>query len=84
MVLIYHVFMASRQSGFGMIIILDADGFVFVGWIFYSLVSVAFPRFWECVVAVDCLVGSASESLPGVTSGVPNQNLFLCVGNGQE
>lgn len=61
--------LASRQSGLRIIIILGADGFVFVGWIFYSF---AFLGFQECVVAVGCLAGSASEFLPGVTSGVPN------------
>lgn len=46
------------------------SGLDFVGWVSHSLVSLVLfgPM---CVVAVGCLVGSASQFLSGVITGVP-------------
>lgn len=47
------------------------SGLVFVGWVFSSLVSVALSGSEECVGAMGCMLGNASEFQPGGTTRDP-------------
>lgn len=63
-----------------MIVILVIDIWYYLCWMafffFCSLVSVALCGSQESVVAVGCLIQSASESLPDVATGVPGKTDF--------